>query len=34
MEADSMHATIERKIKNRYIYLPGDYTEEKPHPEP
>lgn len=27
MEADSMHATIERKIKNRYIYLPGDYTD-------
>ncbi|CAF4780786.1 unnamed protein product [Pieris macdunnoughi] len=38
MEADSVHATIERKIKNKCIYLPSDYTrltsEARRNPEP
>lgn len=25
MEVDSVHATIERKLKNKHIYLPSDY---------
>ena len=27
MEVDSIHSVIERKLKNRSIYYPGDYTE-------
>lgn len=38
MEADSVHSTIERKIKNKPIHLPSDYTrltsEARHDPEP
>lgn len=38
MEADSVHATIEKKIKNKQIYLPSDYTrltlEARQTPQP
>lgn len=37
MEADSVHALIERKLKNKSIYLPSDYckiTEEARQKEP
>ncbi|XP_050514864.1 uncharacterized protein LOC126890077 [Diabrotica virgifera virgifera] len=27
MEADSMHATIERKLKNKIIHIPAEYAE-------
>ena len=38
MECDSMHATIEKRLRNRQIYTPGGYVEvcgsarQKPKP--